>query len=97
MRLPVHPPFRSDRSSEHTFVRLPRLFVRHPSIRPLELTDPEIQAIVAFMKSTTAPVQSGPLGVDLASTPQRVPSGLVPPGVPTPPGPGPFLMREEDR
>ncbi len=71
--------------------------VRHASIRPLGLTSTEIAAIVAFMKTTTAPVQAGPLGVDLATTPQRVPSGLIPPGVPTPEGPGPFLMREEDR
>ena len=63
---------------------------RDPSIQPLGLSDSEIDAIVAFMKTTTAPVQQGPLGVDLAGVPRRVPSGLVPPGVPTPPGDGPF-------
>ena len=66
--------------------------VRDPSVRELGLTDAEMDAIVAFMKTTTAPVQPGPLGLDLTATPQRVPSGLLPPGVPTPPGkPGPFL------
>jgi cytochrome c peroxidase len=64
--------------------------VRDPSIRDLNLTNAEIDAIVAFMKTTTAPVQSGPLGVNLTEAPARVPSGLLPPGIPTPPGPGPF-------
>lgn len=64
---------------------------RDPSIRPLDLTDAEIDAIVAFMKTTTAPVQGGPSGMDLTVVPTRVPSGLVPPGIPTPAGPGPFL------
>jgi cytochrome c peroxidase len=64
---------------------------RDPSIRPLDLTSGEIDALVAFMKTTTAPVQPGPLSIDLTGVPSRVPSGLVPPGVPTPPGPGPFM------
>ncbi|NNM31975.1 MAG: hypothetical protein HKO53_02865 [Gemmatimonadetes bacterium] len=64
---------------------------RDRSIRPLDLSDEEIDAIVAFMKTTTAPVQGGPSGMDLTAVPTRVPSGLVPPGVPTPAGPGPFL------
>ncbi len=63
---------------------------RDPSITPLGLTDQEIDDIVAFMKSTTAPIQQGPLGIKLTEEPQRVPSGLLPPGVPTPDGPGPF-------
>lgn len=63
---------------------------RDPSIRPLGLTDREMDDIVAFMKTMTAPLQTGPLGVDLGAVPQRVPSGLLPPGVPTPPGPGPY-------
>ena len=70
---------------------------RDPSVRPLGLTETEIDAIVAFMKTTTAPVRPGPLGADLTAVPRRVPSGLVPPGVETPPGPGPFLMPEEAR
>lgn len=57
---------------------------RDPDITPLDLTEGEIDAIVAFLKTTTAPVQRGPLGVDLVETPRRVPSGLLPPGVPTP-------------
>lgn len=65
--------------------------VRDASITPLGLTPDEIDAIVAFMRTTTAPVQRGPLGLDLTSVPRRVPSGLLPPGAPTPPGPGPFL------
>lgn len=64
--------------------------VRDPSIRELGLTPVEIDAVVAFMKTTTAPVQHGPLGIDLTAVPERVPSGLMPPGMPTPPGPGPF-------
>jgi cytochrome c peroxidase len=60
---------------------------RHPSIRPLGLTDGEIDAIVAFMRTTTAPVPPGPDGLDLDSVPATVPSGLVPPGIPSPPGP----------
>ncbi len=70
---------------------------RDSSIRPLGLTGDEIDAIVAFMKTTTAPVQMGPLGVDLTAVPQRVPSGLIPPGIPTPSGPGPFLITTEGR
>ncbi len=69
--------------------------VRDPSIVPLNLTDAEMDAIVAFMKTTTAPVQNGPLGLDLTRVPQRVPSGLLPPGVPTPPGPGPFKPEKD--
>ncbi len=65
---------------------------RDPSIIPLGLTAQEIDAMVAFMKTTTAPVQAGPLGIDLARVPERVPSGLLPPGIPTPQGPGPFLL-----
>ncbi len=66
--------------------------VRDPSIRPLGLTPPEVDAIVAFMRTTTAPVQPGPSGLDLTSVPPRVPSGLLPPGIPTPEGSGPFRM-----
>lgn len=66
--------------------------VRDSLIRPLGLTGGEINAIVAFMRTTTSQVQQGPLGTDLTGVPQRVPSGLVPPGIPTPPGPGPFAM-----
>ncbi|MDA1096744.1 MAG: hypothetical protein O3B84_05755 [Chloroflexi bacterium] len=65
---------------------------RDPSIQPLGLTVDEIDAVVEFMKTTTAPVQPGPAGLDLNAVPLRVPSGLVPPGVPTPTGPGPFLV-----
>lgn len=65
---------------------------RHASIRPLGLSRDEIDAVIAFMRTTTAAVQQGPLGVELGTTPLRVPSGLVPPGVPTPPGPGPYLL-----
>ncbi len=64
--------------------------VRDSAITPLGLTGAEMDAIAAFMKSTTAPVQTGPLGLDLTRVPERVPSGLLPPGIPTPPGPGPF-------
>ncbi|MBZ0269796.1 hypothetical protein K8I85_16715 [bacterium] len=67
--------------------------IRDPSITPLFLTEREIDAIVAFMRTTTAPVQPGPPGIDLMGTPTRVPSGLCPPGIPTPDGPGPFMMR----
>lgn len=45
--------------------------------------------MVAFLKTLTAPVQEFP--IDLVSVPERVPSGLLPPGVPTPEGPGPYL------
>lgn len=65
---------------------------RDPSIRPLGLTPEEIDAIVAFMNATTAPVRPGPSGLDLTAVPLRVPSGLVPPGIATPDGPGPFLV-----
>ena len=64
--------------------------VRDPSIRKLNLSEDEIDAIIAFMRTTTAPVQMGPLGLKLTEVPPRVPSGLVPPGIPTPEGPGPF-------
>lgn len=63
---------------------------RDPLIRPLGLSSSQMASIVAFMKTTSAPVQAGPEGLDLASIPDRVPSGLVPPGVPTPSGLGPF-------
>lgn len=69
--------------------------VRHPSIRPLGLTADEIDAIVAFMKTTTAPVQPGPSGFDLVSVPPRVPSGLLPPGIPTPQKPGPYYPERD--
>jgi cytochrome c peroxidase len=68
--------------------------VRDPAIRPLGLTDAEIDAIVAFMKTTTAPVRKGP--IDLMSVPPRVPSGLLPPGVETPDEPGPYYMIDEE-
>jgi cytochrome c peroxidase len=64
--------------------------VRDTSIVPLGLTGDEIDAIVAFMRTASGPVQSGPLGVNLTEVPERVPSGLLPPGVATPAGPGPF-------
>lgn len=67
---------------------------RDPSIRPLGLTAKEIDAIVAFMRTTTAPVQEGP--IDLVSVPRRVPSGLLPPGVETPDEPGPYYMIEQE-
>ena len=60
---------------------------RDPSIRSLSLSADDIQAIVAFMLTTSAPVGEGSSGVPLATVPQRVPSGLVPPGVPTIPDP----------
>lgn len=66
---------------------------RHPLIRPLNLSRDEIDAVVAFMKTTTAEVRRGPGGIDLTAVPPRVPSGLVPPGLPTPPDEGPFLVR----
>jgi cytochrome c peroxidase len=64
---------------------------RDASITPLGLNPTEMDAIIAFIKTTTARVQQGPPGVDLTAVPQRVPSGLVPPGVPTPNGPGPYF------
>lgn len=70
---------------------------RDANVTPLGLTSDEIDALVAFMKTTTAAVQAGPLGVDLTRVPERVPSGLLPPGIPTPPGPGPFLSRPSGR
>ena len=70
--------------------------VRDPSIRPLGLTELEIDDIVAFMKTTTAPVQPGPSGLDLTAVPRRVPSGLLPPGIPTPDTPGPFFPQKGD-
>jgi cytochrome c peroxidase len=60
---------------------------RDPSIRPLGLTTEEKEALVAFMKTTTAPVPPGPDGFDLTRVPDRVPSGLLPPGVATPVAP----------
>ncbi len=65
--------------------------VRDASIRPLGLSADEVDALVAFMKTTTATVQAGPGGMDLTTVPYRLPSGLVPPGMPTPDGSGPFL------
>jgi len=64
---------------------------RDLSIRPLGLTLEEVEAVAAFMRTTSASVRPGPGGLDLTRVPQRVPSGLVPPGVATPSGPGPFL------
>jgi cytochrome c peroxidase len=66
---------------------------RDPSIRPLGLTSREKDAIIAFMRSATGTVPRGALGIDLLAVPERVPSGLVPPGVPTPSGPGPFRTK----
>jgi cytochrome c peroxidase len=68
---------------------------RDPLLRALDLTPPEMDAIVAFMKTTTAPLQAGPPGIDLTAVPERVPSGLLPPGIPTPEGPGPYLMSND--
>ena len=65
---------------------------RDPSIRPLGLTPEEIDAIVAFMRTTTAPVQNH--AIDLLSVPERVPSGLLPPGIRTPDFPGPYLVKK---
>lgn len=64
---------------------------RDSAIRPLGLREDEKEALVAFMKSTTAPLQRGPLGLDLGAIPTRVPSGLLPPGIPTPTVSGPYL------
>jgi cytochrome c peroxidase len=64
--------------------------VRDTLVRPLGLSAREMAALVAFMKTTTAPIASGPGGLDLTTVPERVPSGLVPPGIATPDGPGPF-------
>ena len=64
--------------------------VRDTLVRPLGLSAREMAALVAFMKTTTAPLASGPSGLDLTTVPDRVPSGLVPPGIATPAGPGPF-------
>jgi cytochrome c peroxidase len=64
--------------------------VRDTLIRPLGLSTREMGALVAFMKTTTAPVAPGPGGLDLTTVPERVPSGLLPPGIATPAGPGPF-------
>lgn len=63
---------------------------RDPAIVPLGLTDMEIDDLVAFMKTLTGTVPPGPGGLDLAHGPERVWSGLLPPGVPTPAGSGPF-------
>jgi cytochrome c peroxidase len=65
--------------------------VRDSLVRPLNLSSREMAALVAFMKTTTADVAPGPNGIDLTTVPDRVPSGLLPPGVPTPAGPGPYL------
>ncbi len=70
---------------------------RDPSIRPLGLTDPEIDALVAFMLTTTGTLRPGPDGLDLSRVPERVPSGLLPPGIPTPEGNGPFLPSPDPR
>jgi len=64
--------------------------VRDTLVRPLGLTTEEMAALVAFMKTTSAPIAPGPGGLDLMTVPERVPSGLVPPGIATPDGPGPF-------
>jgi hypothetical protein len=63
---------------------------RSSLIRPLGLTAAEIDAVVAFMKTTTADVRLGPGGIDLTAVPDRVPSGLAPPGMPAPEGGGPL-------
>jgi cytochrome c peroxidase len=65
--------------------------VRSPLIQPLGLSAHEIAAVVAFLRTTTGRVAPGPGGVDLTRPPDRVPSGLVPPGAATPEGRGPFL------
>ena len=71
--------------------------VRDPAILGLGLTGDEIDAVVAFMRTTTAGVQPGPSGMDLTRVPERVPSGLLPPGIPTPAGkPGPFYPAPGD-
>ncbi|HKI84746.1 MAG TPA: cytochrome c peroxidase, partial [Candidatus Krumholzibacteria bacterium] len=70
--------------------------VRDASIHPLDLSQEEMEAIVAFLKTTTAPVQTASLGINLTEVPQRVPSGLVPPGIPTPEGAGPFLTAHQE-
>lgn len=62
----------------------------HPTLRdPLNLTNDEIQDIIAFMKSLTDP--GSQLSPFLTSVPDRVPSGMVPvlglsAGPPPPPG-----------
>ncbi len=70
--------------------------VRDASIHPLDLSQEEMEAIVAFLKTTTAPVQTASLGINLTEVPQRVPSGLVPPGIATPEGSGPFLTAHQE-
>lgn len=67
---------------------------RDPSIRPLDLTPEEMEAVVAFMKTTTASVQD--FAIDLVTPPRRVPSGLLPPGAPTPSHQGPYLDERDD-
>ncbi|NNF06477.1 MAG: hypothetical protein HKN21_06930, partial [Candidatus Eisenbacteria bacterium] len=64
---------------------------RHPAIVPLGLTDAEMESIIAFLKTTTADVQPGPHGTSLVTVPERLPSGLLPPGVRTPAGDGPWF------
>lgn len=65
--------------------------MRDPAIVPLGLTDTEIDDLLAFMKTLTGTLPPGPEGLDLAHGPERVWSGLLPPGVPTPDGPGPYF------
>lgn len=64
--------------------------VRDSTIHPLGLTSAEIDDLIAFMKTTTGVPRASADGIDLYTPPDRVPSGLLPPGVPTPEGPGPF-------
>lgn len=55
--------------------------LRDDAIVPLGLTEEEIDALIAFLKTTTAAVLPTPEGLDLTLPPTRVPSGLIPPGV----------------
>lgn len=71
--------------------------VRDPDVRPLGLTVVQVDRIVDFLKTTTAPVQTIAELPELATAPSRVPSGLLPPGVATPAGPGPFLPISRER
>lgn len=65
--------------------------VRDSDIVRLGLTSVQMDRLVDFLKTTTAPVQTLAGVPELASAPPRVPSGLLPSGVTTPPGPGPFF------
>ncbi len=65
---------------------------RDPSIRPLGLTPAEIDTVVSFMRTTAAPLQIFP--VDLLSVPDRVPSDLLPPGIPTREYRGPYYLQK---